>query len=235
MCNNGEVRIMKLEEMQILLSEAYEIVDIQDVQHGTKITLQNGAIVNVFNKGTYSVQGKCKDEVKAYIEENATDEQKATGYIKKTSRKVFVVYGHDEDARNELELLLRRWDLEPVILDKMPSGGQTIIEKLETYSKDVRYGVILATPDDEGHRRGMPDEKMYRCRQNVVLEMGMLLAKLGRENTAILQKRPGQTERPSDMQGMVYIPFEEKVSEASQQLAREVESKLNITIPASKL
>ena len=235
MCNNGEVRIMKLEEMQILLSEAYEIVDIQDVQHGTKITLQNGAIVNVFNKGTYSVQGKCKDEVKAYIEENATDEQKATGYIKKTSRKVFVVYGHDEDARNELELLLRRWDLEPVILDKMPSGGQTIIEKLETYSKDVRYGVILATPDDEGHRRGMPDEKMYRCRQNVVLEMGMLLAKLGRENIAILQKRPGETERPSDIQGLVYIPFEEKVSEASQQLAREVESKLNITIPASKL
>ena len=52
MCNNGEVRIMKLEEMQVLLSEAYEIVDIQDVQHGTKITLQNGAIVNVFNKGT---------------------------------------------------------------------------------------------------------------------------------------------------------------------------------------
>ena len=68
MCNNGEVRIMKLEEMQVLLSEAYEIVDIQDVQHGTKITLQNGAIVNVFNKGTYNVQGKCKDEVRAYIE-----------------------------------------------------------------------------------------------------------------------------------------------------------------------
>ena len=226
---------MKLEEMQVLLSEAYEIVDIQDVQHGTKITLQNGAIVNVFNKGTYNVQGKCKDEVRAYIEKNATDEQKVTGYIKKTSRKVFVVYGHDEDARNELELLLIRWGLEPIILDKMPSGGQTIIEKLETYSKDVRYGVILATPDDEGHRRGMPDEKMCRCRQNVVLEMGMLLAKLGRENIAILQKHPGETERPSDIQGLVYIPFEEKVSEASQQLAREVESKLNITIPASKL
>lgn len=235
MCNNREVHIMKLEEMQEILSEAYEIIDIQDVQHGTKITLQNGAIVNVFNKGTYNVQGKCRDEVEAYIEENATDEQKATGYIKKTSRKVFVVYGHDEDARNELELLLRRWDLEPVILDKMPSGGQTIIEKLETYSKDVRYGVILATPDDEGHRRGMPDEKMYRCRQNVVLEMGMLLSKLGRDRIAILQKNPSETERPSDIQGLVYIPFEKKVDEVSQQLAREIEAKLNITIAASKL
>ena len=81
----------------------------------------------------------------------------------------------------------------------------------------------------------MPDEKMYRCRQNVVLEMGMLLAKLGRDNVAILQKNPSITERPSDIQGLVYIPFEEKISEASHLLAREVESKLGVTIAASKL
>ena len=236
MCSNSEVYEMKLEEMQKVLSGMYEIIDIQDVQNGTKITLLNGAIVNVFNTGTYNVQGKCKDEVRAYIEENATNEQKAARRVKtKTSRKVFVVYGHDEDARNDLELLLRRWSLEPIILDKMPSGGQTIIEKLETYSRDVRYGVILATPDDEGYRRGVPDEKMYRCRQNVVLEMGMLLSKLGRDRVAILQKNPSETERPSDIQGLVYIPFEEKVEEASQQLAREIEAKLGITIAASDL
>lgn len=117
----------------------------------------------------------------------------------------------------------------------MPSGGQTIIEKLETYSKDVKYGIILATPDDEGYKRGAPDEKMYRCRQNVVLEMGMLLAKLGRDNVAILQKNPSQTERPSDIQGLVYLPFEEKISEISQLLAREIEPKLKITITASQL
>ena len=235
MCNERKVLNMKLEDMQEILSEEYEIIDIDEIQHGNKITLQNGAIVNVFNRGTYNVQGKYKDEVKAYIEEHATEEQKAKNSTRKVSRKVFVVYGHDEKARNELELLLRIWDLEPIILDKMPSGGQTIIEKLETHSKDIRYGVVLATPDDEGYRKGMPDEKMYRCRQNVVLEMGMLLAKLGRDSIAILQKNPSETERPSDIQGLVYIPFEEKVSEASPQLAREIEAKLNITIAASKL
>jgi hypothetical protein len=40
---------------------------------------------------------------------------------------------------------------------------------------EVRYAVVLATPDDEGHPRGKPDEKRFRARQNVVLELGVLL------------------------------------------------------------
>src|SRR5687768_8725018 len=33
-------------------------------------------------------------------------------------------------SRTELEAMLRRWELEPLILDQLTSGGQTIIEKL---------------------------------------------------------------------------------------------------------
>ncbi|MBP3507977.1 MAG: nucleotide-binding protein [Lachnospiraceae bacterium] len=47
---------------------------------------------------------------------------------------MFVVYGHDTVARTQLEALLRRWDLEPLILDQLVSAGQTIIEKLEEYT-----------------------------------------------------------------------------------------------------
>ena len=42
-----------------------------------------------------------------------------------------------------------------------------------------------------------------RARQNVVLEMGMLIARLGRTNVAILKK--GHVEVPSDAQGIVYL------------------------------
>jgi len=220
---------MTLDEMRNLLSKEYKIVNLSEIQHGHKITLENGAIVNVYNTGKYNVQGKECENVNTFIKNSIKSK------IEQNSNHIFVVYGHDEAARNELELLLRRWEFEPIILDRMPSGGQTIIEKLETYSKNVRYGIVLATPDDEGHKRDVPNEKMYRCRQNVVLEMGMLLAKLGRENVAILQKKPLITERPSDIQGLVYIPFEDKISEASQLLARELEHKLNVTIPVSKL
>ena len=44
--------------------------------------------------------------------------------------KVFVVYGHDEVALKDVELFLRRIECDPIILQNMPSGGLTIIEKI---------------------------------------------------------------------------------------------------------
>src|SRR5207253_4763411 len=118
------------------------------------------------------------------------------------SNRVFIVYGHDVDAREQLELLLRRMKLEPVVLQNIPSAGQTIIEKLETCS-DVTFACVLLTPDDEGHAIAKVNEKKPRARQNVVLEMGMFLAKLGRKRVAILHK--GSIELPSDINGLLYI------------------------------
>ena len=43
------------------------------------------------------------------------------------NNKVFVVYGHDKNARTQLEAMLRQLDLEPLILDPLPSDGETII------------------------------------------------------------------------------------------------------------
>jgi predicted nucleotide-binding protein len=139
------------------------------------------------------------------------------------NNKVFVVYGHDEKARHELDAMLRRWGLEPLILDQLPSKGQTIIEKLEEYTSDVGFGVVLATPDDQGHRRDREDEKSYRARQNVVLELGMLLTKLGREKVAVLLKDQEKMERPSDIQGLIYIPFKDNLQkDAGALLAKEM-------------
>ena len=64
--------------------------------------------------------------------------------------KIFIVYGHDTDAREQLELLLRRLKLEPVILANMVAEGQTIIEMLEKHRTNLKYACVLLTPDDEG-------------------------------------------------------------------------------------
>lgn len=140
-----------------------------------------------------------------------------------SNNKVFVVYGHDESSRTQLDAMLRRWGLEPLILDQLPSKGQTIIEKLEEYTSQVEFAVVLATPDDVGHRKDHEDEKTYRARQNVVLELGMMLTKLGREKVAILLKDQDKMERPSDIQGLIYIPFKDNLQkEAGQLLAKEM-------------
>ena len=58
-------------------------------------------------------------------------------------------------------------------------------------------------------------------RQNVVLELGMLLTKLGRPNVAILLKTQENMERPSDIQGLIYVPFKDDLAkEAGLTLAK---------------
>lgn len=224
-------RKMNLEQMKRCLEDMYAITGEKSTATAEQLKLDNGAVINVFNNGNYNVQGKNSAEVKKHIEQRLGTKK---GLEK--NKKVFIVYGHDEQVRNELENILRRWGLEPIILDKMASGGKTIIEKLESQMPEVGYGIVLATADDEGHRKDAPDEKMCRCRQNVVLELGMLLSKLGRERLAILLQYPDKMERPSDIDGLLYIPFQDKLEpEASKKLATDIENKLDIVIPASKL
>lgn len=187
------------------------ITEIKDIQYGKCICLSNGGKVNCFNTGKYNVQGKAQGEVKAILE----------GKLLSDNRKIFVVYGHDDIARTQLEALLRRWDLEPIILDQQASGGQTIIEKLEEYGADVGYAIVLATPDDDGKSKSEMAYKS-RVRQNVVLELGMFLAKLGRERVAILLKEATDFEKPSDIHGLIYIPFQNKVDEVAISLIREL-------------
>ena len=198
---------------------------------GTQLRLA-GAVVNIYDKGTVLVQGKdpiLVAELKSTLQiDDAIDSVAARPGRSGAgpaagNRDVFIVYGHDLDARTQLEAMLRRWGLEPLILDQLPSEGATLIEKLERYARDeVRFAVVLATPDDVGNAVGRDDERKFRTRQNVVLELGLLLGKLGRPRVAILLKDQATMERPSDLQGLIYLAFTDNVDEIKLQLAKEM-------------
>jgi len=134
---------------------------------------------------------------------------------------IFVVHGHDEVAREQLELVLHKLGLQPFVLQNTGGGGLTIIESLEKMigkNAASSFGIVLLTPDDIGYGKSEGEtEAKPRARQNVILEMGMLLASLTRERVAILQK--GFVEHPSDVNGILYIPFNEHVKEAVPKLA----------------
>lgn len=204
---------MTYEEIKTKLENCrmFSVLEEKQVGSGTQIKLNNGAIVNCFRNGNHNIQGKNQQEVKEYLKDAQTV----------INKKVFVVYGHDEIAKTQLEAMLRRWDLEPIILDQRASAGQTIIEKLEECGSEVGYAIVLATPDDEGKAKSETTYKS-RVRQNVVLELGMFLSKLGREKVAILLKEATDFEKPSDIQGLIYIPFQNKVDDASISLIREL-------------
>jgi len=122
--------------------------------------------------------------------------------IVKSSKKVFLVHGHDNGLKEKVARFLERVGLQPIILHEQANEGLTIIEKFEKHS-DVHFSIILMTPDDVGNSIKQKKDLNYRARQNVVLELGYFLAKLGRKNVCALVK--DNIELPTDYKGVVYI------------------------------
>jgi predicted nucleotide-binding protein len=222
---------MTPDELRDFLNQRQVGFEEKEIQHGHQFKCQDGEIFAVFNTGTVSCQGKPTDlskAVKAWkpakAVAHAVPAEKvavATG----PDKRVFIVYGHDTTSREGLELLLHKMGLEPIVLANLPASGDTIIEKLEHYLKDhgnVGFACALLTPDDEGYKTGKPEEKKYRARQNVILELGMILAKLGRQRVVILTKE--SVEHPSDIAGLIYRPFKERVDEVKGMLFKDLEA-----------
>jgi len=126
--------------------------------------------------------------------------------------RVFIVHGHDDASKSQVARLIQRLDLTPIILSEQPNRGKTIIEKLERNS-DVAYAVAILTPDDVV---GKP-----RARQNVILELGQFMSKLGRDKVAILYKP--EVELPSDIRGVAYIEID-KPGAWQYSLAKELKA-----------
>ncbi|MBN1216812.1 MAG: nucleotide-binding protein, partial [Candidatus Lokiarchaeota archaeon] len=96
----------------------------------------------------------------------------------------------------------------PIILHEQPNEGKTIIEKFERYS-DVGFAIILLSPDDYvSSMKNGESKKTFRARQNVILELGYFLGKLGRERTLALYKFNDQFEFPSDISGLLYLLYD---------------------------
>ena len=77
-------------------------------------------------------------------------------------QQIFIVHGHDTEARDQLELALRRLGLEPYVLMNESGEGKTLIEALEgkigkDHSSD--FGIALMTPDDMGYAKAEEPEK----------------------------------------------------------------------------
>lgn len=137
--------------------------------------------------------------IRSYISSN-------DGINMNRKNKIFIVHGHDNEAKLEMARTLEKGGFEAVILHEQASYGETIIEKIETYT-DVAFAVVLYTPCDMGRSKDAPvsDEKK-RARQNVVFEHGYLIGKLGRNRVCALVK--GDIEIPGDISGVIYITMD---------------------------
>jgi len=120
--------------------------------------------------------------------------------------KVFIVHGHDDEAKLKTARFVEKLGFEAIILHEQASKSKTIIEKIEEYS-NVGFGIILYTPCDIGGKQIVNPDLKSRARQNVVFEHGFLIGKIGRSNVCALVK--GDIETPNDISGVVYVPMDE--------------------------
>lgn len=114
----------------------------------------------------------------------------ATG-IKPRSNKIFLVHGHEGEPREAVARFLERIGLKPIVLQEQANRGHTIIEKVEAHG-DVSFAIVLLTPDDQGGKVGEPLKP--RVRQNVLLELGYFVGRLGRRHVCAL--KCGEIEVP---------------------------------------
>ncbi len=144
------------------------------------------------------------------------------------SRKVFVVHGHDNEAKETVARYLTNLALQPIVLHEQPSAGRTIIEKFETYSNDIAFAVVLLTPDDIGSSKDSATKLNARARQNVILELGYFMGRLGRTRVCALYR--GSVELPSDYQGILYIDLDDKHAWKTRLAQEFVQAKLPIDL-----
>jgi predicted nucleotide-binding protein len=119
------------------------------------------------------------------------------------NNQIFVVHGHDEEMKQSVARFIERLGLEVIILSERPNGGRTIIEKFE-HNSDVGFVIVLLSPDDEGGKKG--EETSPRARQNVILELGYFIGKLGRNRVCALKRH--DVDIPSDILGVVYETYD---------------------------
>lgn len=202
-----------------------------EIANGKQFKTKDGGILNWFTAtGRITFQGAAAPKTKLMQllgSESVAEAQAAPVQVAaaKPKSKVFLVHGHDTVAREQLELVLHKLGLDPYVLANTGGGGMTIIEALESNiggaTDAAKFGIVLMTPDDMGYSKRDGESKTEpRARQNVVLEMGMLISSLGRPNVAILKK--GHLEVPSDADGILYIGFNDHVKETVPRLAERL-------------
>ena len=120
-------------------------------------------------------------------------------------KKVFIVHGHDNEAKISVARFVEQLGLEAIILHEQTNQGKTIIEKFENYS-DVGFAIVLYTECDEGKAKKETGFR-NRARQNVVFEHGYFVSKIGRDHVVALVK--GDVELPGDYSGVVYEPMDD--------------------------
>lgn len=132
-----------------------------------------------------------------------------------TNNRVFIVHGHNMLHMYETKAFIESLGLKAVVLAQEDDEGLTIVEKFERHAQACCFAISILTPDDK-QAQDLAGAEKVRARQNVILEVGWFMHKLGRAGVVMLYK--GDIELPSDLLGILYLPFDKSIMEVSEKI-----------------
>jgi hypothetical protein len=131
--------------------------------------------------------------------------------------RVFISHGSSNDWREVQDYIEKDLQIMTLELAQEPNRGRTILQKLDEESNRCSYAVIVMTGDDNVGR------EKPRARENVMHEIGYFQGKYGLRGICLLYEEG--TSIPSNIHGLVYIPFPQGLVRAAfGALARELKA-----------
>ena len=92
-------------------------------------------------------------------------------------------------------------------------SGQAVIEELERFVRESDFAIVLLTPDDVTTQRSVEKSSP---RDNLIFELGLFTAGLGRDRTSAWTETGVDMKLPSDLAGVTRILFDNSSSSARQ-------------------
>jgi predicted nucleotide-binding protein len=114
---------------------------------------------------------------------------------------VFIIHGHDDHLKTEVQLLMYKAAVKSFVLHEVADKGRHTLDKLIEETKEAGYAIALLRPDD------LADEGKSRTRQNVILEIGYFLGRLGKARVRMIVKE--EIDIPSDLHGVLYQRYDQ--------------------------
>ena len=122
------------------------------------------------------------------------------------SNKIFVVYGKEDEVSSDVIQTLHKLELEPIIIHEATSQ-KTVIDKIGEYPH-VSFAVVVLSPDDLAYpKEETAEQAKYRSSQDVILELGYFLGKLGNQNVVAIYKKEEDFEVPNGFSGVIWIEY----------------------------
>ncbi len=134
------------------------------------------------------------------------------------SKKLFFVHGTNCSTKSEVINFITQLGLDAIILQEFIAGGKTLIDEILTRS-EVKFAIVLLTPDNVGGIQ--PENLKFRADQNVILELGIFVGLLGRENVCGLYT--SDLQLPEDYHGFEYIQID-KQNKWQEQVVKELQN-----------